>query len=413
MENKPVNHGFLTPVKKDTDYIFGAGQVSLAQPLQLNLDWSDYLPADEDQNLRGIETYNCTAFATSNQIEAYMKRKFGITANYSDRFIGLVAGTKKPGNDPNVVYEAIRKYGLVPEEMCPFSDDIKTIDEYFSWKGVDKEACLAEGKKWLAQYKFYHDWVANGQDVVVPIMRTALQYSILCGAFYAWAINDKGVYVRLGSDNHWSSIYKIGDYVENFDSYDPNRKDVSLDFGFKFVKRIHIEVNTEPLQISLISRALALISQVIALIFPTKPIEAPVSVVNLPPVKPKPPEPIDLPKKSLLEPFCLAITQYENMALSYYNPGALRFSSYIQSLGATSERAGFAVFPNMATGEKALRSFVKAASENRLKAYHDKDILGFFQVYAPSSDNNKPELYAKFVAGKVGVEVNTKLKDII
>ena len=411
MENKI--YGYIESKLEPEAYILGRVGGLPMEILQPDGKWMAFKPKREIQNDWGLETYNCTSFNTLAQIETYMKRKFGGEYNYSDRFVGIMAGTKPPGNDPQKIYEAIRKYGLIPDEMLPFTSDIKNAEEYYSWKGGNENACMKAGQEWLNKYNFKHEWVAANELAIEGMLRAAIQFSPLSGAVSAWS-KDGDKYVRFGPDNHWTGIaYSIDDFLECLDSYDPEEKKLDLKFTFKWVKRIWIGYNTTPQQLSLISRALSLISQVIALIFPTKPVEAPVSVVNLPPVKPKPPEPIDLPKKSLLEPFCLAITQYENMALSYYNPGALRFSSYIQSLGATSERAGFAVFPNMATGEKALRSFVKAASENRLKAYHDKDILGFFQVYAPSSDNNKPELYAKFVASKCGVSIDAKMSDII
>jgi hypothetical protein len=267
MKNTPINHGFLVPEVKPEDYRFGSGQTPLGEPIEPDSNWEPSLPQDEDQNIRGIETYNCTAFAISNQVEAYMKKKFGLTVNYSDRFLGLMAGTKPPGNDPNKVYEAARHYGFVPEEMCPFSDDITSVEEYFSWKGVDKDACIAEGKKWLSQYKLFHDWVADGKDTTTDIMRSVLQFSPLCGAVYAWATDGNGIYIRIGEDTHWTTFYRIDDFVENFDSYDPTRKKLALNFGFKYVKRIHIEKNLDPTpeQISIFQRILDLIVKILHL----------------------------------------------------------------------------------------------------------------------------------------------------
>ncbi len=265
MKNQPINHGYIQPVIKPEDYRFGSGQIKTAQLLQLDGDWIGFLPVEENQDLNGIETYNCTAFAITDQTEIYMKRKFGIAANYSARFLGLMAGSKPPGNDPNVVYEAARKNGFIPEEMCPFSEDIKSAADYFSWKGVDKEACIAEGKRWLSEYEFFHDWVADGKETTIDIMKVALQYSPLCAAVYAWAIDGKGIYVRMGKDTHWSTFFRIDDYVNDFDSYDPHLKKLILNFCFKYVKRISIEKQATQQEINIFQRILSAFVQILRL----------------------------------------------------------------------------------------------------------------------------------------------------
>lgn len=213
-------------------------------------DWESSLTLREVQN-QPFETYNCTGFNTLHQIQTYMKLVFGITANYSDRWLGIIAGTKPPGNDPQVVFEAIRKYGLVLEETLPFSDDLNGTDDYYSFKGADEAACRAEGLKWLEKFSFNHEWVVKpGMKLpdIITAMKSALTTSPLTFAVFAWGQDGDGLYVKEGEENHWTLCYRIDQLVKViqkvYDSYDPTMKDVCQQIDF--CKRIYIEMKPQP-----------------------------------------------------------------------------------------------------------------------------------------------------------------------
>lgn len=88
------------------------------------------------------------------------------------------------------------------------------------------------------------------------------------------------------------------------------------------------------------------------------------------------------------------------------NPGNFKFTPYIKSLGAaTQDRGGFAVFSTYPIGFTALTLFLTAACHGQLRSYKPTMTLNqFYEVYAPTSDNNAPHLYAKFVASQLGVD---------
>src|SRR3990167_10011975 len=132
METKPKNYGFLIPTFKPTDYILGAGKIP-EEILQEDANWLQFLPLFEIQK-KGTETYNCTAYGSTSALEILFKRKYEEEKNYSDRALGIVAGTVPPGNDPNTVAQAIRDNGLINEELLPFSDDIISVEKYYSPK---------------------------------------------------------------------------------------------------------------------------------------------------------------------------------------------------------------------------------------------------------------------------------------
>lgn len=116
--------------------------------------------------------------------------------------------------------------------------------------------------------------------------------------------------------------------------------------------------------------------------------------------------------KSRMEDWALAIKEFEGWFVgsrSYrnHNPGNLRYSKY--QLGLDS--GGYAIFKDYETGWKALLFQLEIAVDGRSNVYKPSDtLLEFFSKYAPSSDNNHPETYAKFVANKLGVDLNTEIR---
>jgi len=244
MKNKI--YGYIEPLITEEHYVLGSSKLNQVV-LQIDGDWLPYTPFFEPQQ-RQFETYNCTSFNTLNCLETLFKR-LGVDGNYSDRFLGIVAGTKPPGNDPHVVAEAIRKHGLIPEAMLPFSDDLKTVEEYYSFKGADEAECRKAGKEWLKKWNFGHEWVFQG-DVPnrAESMLEALKYSPLGVSVNAWKKNgDLYTKVKGSRDNHWTACI-VGYDKDNFwlidDSYldqEKPLKKLDWNYPFGFCKRFHVE----------------------------------------------------------------------------------------------------------------------------------------------------------------------------
>jgi len=249
MENKPINLGFISPVITPDHYVMGDAKIPFVV-LKPDGNWGSPLLIEEYQSNLYIETANCTGFNTAKPIEEYMLAAFGLNVNYSARWIGIIAGTRPPGNDPQTVYEAIRKYGLIPEEMLPFDASIRTVDDYYSFKGADRDACYKAGEAWKAEYNFFHDWVFEPgtnltKETKIAAVKLALTTSPVSFAAYAWAIDNRGVYIRLGPDCHWTSMYAYTDFEKVDDSYMPSQKNVEQEIFF--AKRIHIEKALPPI----------------------------------------------------------------------------------------------------------------------------------------------------------------------
>lgn len=140
-------------------------------------------------------------------------------------------------------------------------------------------------------------------------------------------------------------------------------------------------------------------------------------------------------KQQLISNIARAISRMEgyqllnSVARKNNNPGNLR------SWGKTPTRNGFAVFNRAEDGWSALYRQI----ENNIFGLGSKDpfrmrsvglslreffqgqrdsegklILGGYPGYAPDSDNNQAEHYAKFVAESCGIDsIDTKLKTLI
>lgn len=117
--------------------------------------------------------------------------------------------------------------------------------------------------------------------------------------------------------------------------------------------------------------------------------------------------------RTTLERWAEAIKEFEGWypgSRSYRqnNPGNLRWSKY-----QSGTKNNFSVFPDYETGWKALLFQLRIATDGRSSVYTPNDtLLQFFSTYAPSTDNNYPEKYAKFVADKLGVSIDTKISDL-
>ncbi len=274
IQDTPKNYGYKVPEVKATDYIFGSGQVSIETPLRPNGDWSDSLPQGERQIGRFFDTDNCTGFGSTGELETLAQAKFQDGTEYSERALGIAAGTSPNGggNDPNKVYETIRTLGVCQDALLPFDPSFTSAAQYYEPNPLPQNIIDAM-TAFFQKYSFKHDWVGTpGQPVSQDVMKTALTFSPIACSVYAWAYDtEKQVYVRNGADCHWVFIYGYvdGKCWKVWDSYDVNgnyEKDLDWNFGFTYVKRIHLEaVPMNPAQISIFQQILAIMTQILAL----------------------------------------------------------------------------------------------------------------------------------------------------
>lgn len=210
-------------------------------------------PPFEAQSKNGIETYSCTGYNTLGCIEILAKQQ-GFDFDLSERFMGIVAGTdpKRGGNDPHTVAEALRHYGAIAEGDLPFDDTIKTVEEFYSFKGNDEQTCRDAGEVFTEAWTFMHTWCFNGfVGNKQELLKECLRYSPIGASVKAWHKGDNGLYYspKEGRDNHWTQIigYVDGKYWIINDSYledGTSIKHLEWDFDFGCAKRYHFVKNT-------------------------------------------------------------------------------------------------------------------------------------------------------------------------
>lgn len=237
MITRDRNHGYIPDIIQREDYVFGARPTG--KVLRPDRNWLTALPVFEQQSRGTLESMNCTNYSTINALETLLKAQHGITANYSERYTGVLTGTTEYGNSPHNVVEKMRRFtGMIPEERLPFNDSIKTWEQYYSGVGVSH---MAEGIAWLWKWKITHEWVEEAG------MKDALLFSPLGVAVQAWT-KDGELYVRTGQDTHWCLIYGYRDkeYWLVYDTYDSMFKKLEWNYGFTRVKRYAITQRKAP-----------------------------------------------------------------------------------------------------------------------------------------------------------------------
>ena len=242
-----MNHGLILPTSiAPEEYVFGASPIK-KEVLKPDGQWDEFLPPNEYQNRNLLETYNCTAYGTLNCIEILLRFKFGMFEDFSERFTGVAAGTRPPGNNPHIVCQAIRHTGLISDKLLPFGD-INQVEKYYSPDPLTADL-LYSGKSWLDKWEFMHEWILlNTVLKQSDLLMETLTHSPVGIAVYAWR-RDGAYYTRNNEpENHWATIYgyKKGEFWKCFDSYDDTRKKLAWNYPFSMGKKFILnKINTK------------------------------------------------------------------------------------------------------------------------------------------------------------------------
>lgn len=376
---------------KGTDYVRGIIPDEILVP---DGNWDKWIPPEEVQRNSAFDTENCVAYGTLNALETIMHYKYGFRPNYSERFTGIMAGSDGHGNDPAVIAQAIRKYGVIPEEMLPFDDSVKTVEQYFDKNAITQEM-LDKGQEWLREFTFMYEWIVTSQTTGnEDHMKYYLKRSPLGISVYAWSLpNEKGQYYRkVDYDTHWT-MCKASEWKVD-DSYIPSNKELVPDFGFHWVMRYYVG-QTQQQRSTWIKYLSNLLNTLLASLE------------------------IYMTNQTQIGKMADAIKEHEgyfpgSRSFRNKNPGNLKYTSYTAELGATGkDQDNFCRFASIEQGTKALIQLIRDAKNGLLKAYKpEMTITQFFEVFAPTSDRNQPIAYAQDVARKVGVSPDYLIKDL-
>lgn len=179
------NSGVVVNVRP-TDYRAG-GESTIVYQAVTDGDWTKYKPTDEWQrrylnNALGYDTNSCTDFSCMNSIELQITRMLHdgeipdsvieqMTAldwfddngmvNFSDWYNAILAGTTDAqGNTLYNPWEAVQKYGLLPQSKGSVPNDFTDVSQWFAKKPTPEQIRI--GKKALELFDFKYEWVDIG-----------------------------------------------------------------------------------------------------------------------------------------------------------------------------------------------------------------------------------------------------------
>ena len=239
-----LDNGFISVKPTDTDYIHKEGSFGFVSKSKLLPDknWKRFRSKAEKQKREQRETMACVTFSAMNALEelvnfylqddkdeskeiANIFKQFGLIkdgeADFSDRYIAKLSGTTIRGNSQSRVANAIRHYGLVPEDMWGWD-----TDNYYA--NVSKNV-IAKGKELLEYIEFKYEWVNPSEFNDVKIY-APIQTSM----YYRPPSIKNGIYQYTGlRKNHAvvNDCYEDKKYDGIYNTYEPFDEKVAWNFN--------------------------------------------------------------------------------------------------------------------------------------------------------------------------------------
>lgn len=224
MKQNNRKYGFLFDEPSPEHWVFGASKIPM-EVLVPGGDWRPYILKHHYQNLNGLEPYACVIFTLLAGLEMLIYKKYGIERDYSRRFLAIIVDTRNGGTTFEKAFEALRKKGVVMNELLPFDGLIDTLDKFFS---PVPDSLRELAKEFNEEWDFNHDFVIPNEISIT----SALECSPVPMSFAAWHVNDKGRYYRPTGmrDNHAILLVNqsIGEYRQIKDSYPDENEDPGL-----------------------------------------------------------------------------------------------------------------------------------------------------------------------------------------
>jgi len=178
--------------KEDRKYAGIAGDV-----INPSGNWQAFLPPDELQSQNNVEPSSCYVEANQATVAILKEYIYGIKdENYSARFNALLSNGTPTGGDPLKGAYSIKKDGLIPQSMMDWKG-VFNFDDFHSWKGVDKEACIVKGQQEAREWdKKYYILFEKDDPIEVKYnnIRQALKRSPVPISVYAWLEKDGKYY---------------------------------------------------------------------------------------------------------------------------------------------------------------------------------------------------------------------------
>lgn len=286
LKKPQAKHGLIPYTPSGLDEIHYKGKDTVLGNAKTILnptkDWRLYLPLGEEQARGNTETMSCVSHSACNAIEIIVLllntldemgqaneeqkgivqvfKHFGILrqvdgvwrANSSDRYVAKMSGTGYNGNTLKAVADAIRHYGLIPDEKWSF---VEGWNNYYSEVPLNLQNA---GIKLSDYIDFNYEWASN------TILLDSLQYAPTQNSVFAWNGTRDGVYYRVENPlNHAiTRVAFLNDNIYIFDSYqnDGNyekRTAKNFKFGYDLIYTLHLKKKLDAFNQEAISGLLA------------------------------------------------------------------------------------------------------------------------------------------------------------
>lgn len=245
MRHEPIKSNFIYPTIRPTDFRLGALEQEV---LREDGDWRDFIPQDEPQRRHGIESSSCYIQAQQRAIATILEETHGvIDSNFSERFNFILSNGTQWGGNPIEGADSIRKDGLIPDNILPFSELIASWDEFNSWKGGHEVLCKSYGQKFLEQWGINYEIVFLRDEPIeekYKKLSRALKYSPVPMSVYGW-IEENGVYVKTEelADNHLALCVYLDENNCSYilDTYEPYIKKLQPFYPSDFAMSLSVK----------------------------------------------------------------------------------------------------------------------------------------------------------------------------
>lgn len=251
------NLGILPPPENPLEWVAGSVSGIVFEKRNTLADWRGFLPTEERQRFRNFDSFGCASFSCLNSIETQFKFLLksnllrsediqwlkdngyfdeGGNINFSDRWLVVLSNTKPGvGNYLHAVWDAARKFGLVPQGIIP-SNENWTENQYYDKNDFPKEA-YELGLEFLKRFYVQYERVGTDDN---SLKKALEQAPVQCGVATCqpWETEQTITYCGLPA-NHAVLLTRIDSVKYLFDSYPPHIKKLGktykIDFAYKGV----------------------------------------------------------------------------------------------------------------------------------------------------------------------------------
>ncbi len=250
--NSPGRNTGVIIEHRDTDFQFGGVSGIIQESRNSTADWTRFLPDDERQSGQKTDSMACVTFSAMNSLETQLKwmldnnllpavtLRFLRDNNYltdtgrpnlSDRFIAKMSGTTTQGNSIQRVWDAIRKFGCVPESLWPDNLDVFDWNQFYA---DIPQSVKDMGVAWLQHFRGDYEFLTSKSQISLALKHAPLQ--IATAVCQPWSAPDPIPLCQMDV-SHATMIYAqetVG-IDDIFDSYQPFRKRLAANYSIPYI----------------------------------------------------------------------------------------------------------------------------------------------------------------------------------